>query len=121
MQIKDSLYHKLWSVEGKGKVKKVKFGDRKKNQDGSYESCIWFGIVVGKAAEQFDLEEGDVFHIRSGQVFTNKGTDDKYYTSVTIFAFEKVEQDGQKKEKVDLEGTPFEEVEPEDADFDLPF
>ena len=121
MQIKDSLYHKLWSVEDKGKVKKVKFGDRKKNQDGSYESCNWFGIVVGKAAEQFDLEEGDVFHIRSGHIFSSKGQDGNYYTNVTIFAFEKVEQVGQKPKKVELKGTPFEEVEMEEVDFDLPF
>ena len=122
MQIKDSLYHKLWEVEDKGKYKKVKFGDRKKNQDGSYDSCNWFGIVVGKAAQDFDLKKDDVFHIRSGQVFTNKGTDGKYYTSVTVFAFEKVEQDGKKKEKVDLKGTPFEEVELEDAEeFKMPW
>ena len=117
MQIKDSLYHKLWEVEDKGTVKKVKFGDRKKNQDGGYDSCTWFGIIVGKAKE-IDLQEGDVFHIRSGQIFTNKGNNGKYYTSVTIFALEKVESKGNKEES--LAGTPFDDVF-EEADDDVPF
>jgi len=87
MQIKDSKYHKCWEIEDKGTYKKIKIGDSKKKQDGSYENCTWFGILVGKAA-QVDINKDDVFTIHSGQVFTNKGNDGKFYTSVTVFELE---------------------------------
>jgi hypothetical protein len=83
MQIKDSRFHKCWEIEDKGNVQKIKFGDSKKNQDGTYKNCTWSGILVGKAKD-VKIKKDDVFTINSGIVFQEK-FNDKWYTNVTIF------------------------------------
>lgn len=79
MQVKDSMYHKCWKLEGN----KITIGDSRKKQEGGYENCNWFGLLAGKAKEA-GIQEGDIFTINSGRVFSVK-KGDKFYTDVTIF------------------------------------
>lgn len=83
MQIKDSRYHKVWEIQDNDNFKKIRFGDGKKDKDGVWQNCTWNGIIVGKGKDVL-IQEGDVFTINSGVVFSEK-YNDKWYVNVTIF------------------------------------
>ncbi len=89
MQIKDSKYHKVWSVEvDQNGNKKVDLGDSKKNQDGTYFNWTWKWCRLVGNAKGVHLEEGDTVTIRSGKLDQYKDKDGNYRNSVTIFDIE---------------------------------
>lgn len=111
MQIKDSKYHKVWELEEKGNLIKVKLGDSKKEKDGNYKNCTWNAILVHHARDM-GIEQGDTINIISGQVFQEK-VGDKWYTNVTVFEAE-IERKGEGKSKensdfipMDTDSVPF--------------
>ena len=113
MQIKDSRYHKCWEIEKLEKYSKVKIGDSRKNKDGGYDKCTWIGILVG-AAHNAGLATGDVFDISSGQIFSRKGKEGKWYTNVTVFELEVTKKAEPKPDE------SFTEIEGDSDDF-IPF
>lgn len=98
MNISNSKFHKCWESENKGTFTKIKFGDSKKNKDGTWINCTWSGILVGKAHET-GLNKDEKFNIISGQVFQDK-VGDKFYTNTVIFEIELC--DGVKRDLSDL-------------------
>lgn len=80
-------YLKVWKVEDKGTVKIVDLGDSRKDRQGAYENCTWFGCLFCGSAAQKPIQEGDKINVTSGQIFQEK-YEGKYYTKVKVFHFE---------------------------------
>ena len=116
MNISNSKFHKCWEAENKGNFTKIKFGDSKKNKDGTWTNCTWSGILVGKAHEM-GLGKDDKFNIISGQVFQDK-VGDKYYTNTVIFEIEFC--DGVARNNI-VTGTNLGDFEDINQDNELPF
>jgi len=103
MQIKDSLYHKVWEVKEENGMKKVTLGDSKKNKDGTYENWSWFDCLLVGKAKDVEVKEGDTVTVKSGLIQKRKYKD-KYYDNVVIFEIEVTDSgNGSKQDTEDFD------------------
>jgi len=62
-------YLKVWKIEEKSGYTFLNLGDSRKDKNGVYENCTWFGcILLGKASEK-TFNEGDLVEVKSAQIF----------------------------------------------------
>lgn len=89
MQIQNSKFHKVWSVEiDQNGNKKIDLGDSKKNQDNSYFNWTWKWCRLVGNAKGVHLEKGDTITIKSGKIDQYIDQNGNYKNSVTIFDLE---------------------------------
>ena len=115
-------YSKVWKIEEVNGLIKVNLGDSKKNKEGNYDNCTWFGCLIVGNAKSVELKEGDIVNAH-GQIFQNK-VGDKYYTNVVIFEIclsenSKSKSKSNKVKMKDVDANlPKSEENPNDINFD---
>jgi hypothetical protein len=89
MQISNSKFHRVWSIEiDQNGNKKIDIGDSKKQQDGTYFNWTWKWCRLVGNAKGIQVDEGDTITINSGKLDQYKDNNGNYRNSVTIFDFE---------------------------------
>ena len=106
---------KVWKVQEKNGYKFLDLGDSRKNKDGEYENCTWFGCMCLSDANNVSISEGDKVEITSGVVFLEK-YNDKWSPKVKIFGLNVMNTEGQKPH-----ATPIRTPSIEEFVDDIPF
>ena len=87
-------YLKVWKVEEKSGYTFLNLGDSRKDKNGVYENCTWFGcILLGKASEK-TFTEGDLVEVKSAQIFMEQWNG-KWSPKIKIFHIEMMEAGNQ--------------------------
>ena len=91
-------YLKIWKIEVKSGYTFLNLGDSRKDKNGVYENCTWFGcILLGKAAEK-TFTEGDLVEVKSAQIFMEQWNG-KWSPKIKIFHIELMEVEGNGQER----------------------
>lgn len=91
-------YFKVWEVkEQNGFIKANCSTGRKKSKDSNeYVNSSWWMNFVGSCKDKAkELKKGDTVIPSEFQVEYTKGKDDKYWLSVTVFAFDVKKAEGE--------------------------
>jgi len=85
-------YLKVWKVEERNGYIHLDLGDTRKDKNGEYENCTWFGCTLLGDAAKKNIKEGDKVEVKSGQIFQEK-YNEKWYTKIKIFHIDVMESD----------------------------
>lgn len=129
MGFRTGAYAKVWTVEDKGNVTKVKLSTSKKNKQTDQYETDFSGFVnfVGTAhKDASSLKDGDRIKIGDCDVTSSYNAEKKItYTNYAIFSYETTDGSSTSKtEKPEAKPKKTKEVEPEEDDYSgdgLPF
>ena len=83
-----SRFTKVWEVKETEYGKRIDLGTSRKDQNGNYINCNWFGCRFVGSAKEFGegLKKGDLIKIDSGQLENvYKKETGKTYFNLTVF------------------------------------
>lgn len=129
MGFRTGAYAKIWDVEDKGNITKVRLSTSKKNKQTDAYETDFSGFVnfVGTAHQAAkSLKENDKIKIGDCDVTTSYNAEKKItYTNYAIFSYENADGSSTSKtSKPDAKPKKAQEVEPEEDDYSgdgLPF